>query len=91
MIQSAETTDLTAEADDAQSAREAIEAQVPDGYDLIQVHNSMPRGGRVIATGVIRPAAVDTVEADGADYAAAKAAIVSQLPPGYRVLSYQVV
>ena len=87
LVQSKVVTELTAEADDAQAARELIEAQVPEGYELVQVHNSMPRGGRVIATGQIRLAAVDELEASGADYAAARAALLAQIPEDHRLLS----
>jgi hypothetical protein len=87
LIQSSETTELTAEADDAETARQLVEEQVPDGFELIQVHNAMPRGGRVIATALIRPVAVTEIEADGADYASARAALRAALPEGQRLLS----
>lgn len=87
LIQSSETTELTAEADDAETARRLVEEQVPDGYELIQVHNAMPRGGRVIATAVIRAAAVSEIEAQGADYASARNALRAALPEGQRLLS----
>ena len=87
LIQSTETTELTAEADDAQSARALIEEQVPEGFDLLQVHNSMPRGGRVIATGLIRPSAVEEIDAEGADYASAQDALRTRVPEGRRLLS----
>jgi hypothetical protein len=88
MIQSSETSELTAEADDAQSARDLIEAQVPDGFELVQVHNTMPRGGRVVAKGLMRAAAVSELEAEAPDYATAKRMIESELPAGFRVLSF---
>jgi len=87
LIQSSATQELTAEADDAQAARALIEEQVPEGFELLQVHNAMPRGGRVIATGIIRASAVRELEADGADYAAASAALRAQVPPDHRLLS----
>ncbi|GAA2049250.1 MULTISPECIES: hypothetical protein [Leifsonia] len=87
LIQSSETRELTAEADDAASARALIEEQVPDGFDLVQVHNAMPRGGRVIATAVIRPSAVEEIEAEGSDYAAARDALRSQVPSTHLLLS----
>ncbi|MFJ3395371.1 hypothetical protein [Leifsonia aquatica] len=67
LIQSSVTEELTAEADDAETARAAIDEQVPDGYELIRVRHAMPRGGRVIATGTIRLAEVRELDADGAD------------------------
>jgi hypothetical protein len=87
LIQSSETQELTAEADDAQSARALIEEQVPDGFDLLQVHNAMPRGGRVIATAIIREAAIEEIEAEGADYAAARDALRARVPSTHRLLS----
>jgi len=86
VIQSIIVTELTAEADDAQSARALIDAQVPDGYELLQVHNAMPRGGRVIATGRIRPRATIEIEATGADYSTARATLLSQIPDDHRLL-----
>ncbi|MGN7797443.1 hypothetical protein [Leifsonia sp. 22587] len=87
LIQTSLTSELTAEADDAESARALIEAQVPDGFDLLQVHNAMPRGGRVIATAVIRESAVQELEAEGADYAAARDALRAKVPADHRLLS----
>ncbi|WP_295118638.1 hypothetical protein [uncultured Leifsonia sp.] len=87
LIQSSETQELTAEADDAETARKLVEAQVPEGYELIQVHNAMPRGGRVIATALIRAAAVTEIEADGGDYAIARDALRARVPEGHRLLS----
>jgi hypothetical protein len=87
LIQSSETRELTAEADDAESARALIEEQVPEGFDLLQVHNAMPRGGRVIATAIIRESAVTELEADGPDYAAARDALRAAVPAGHRLLS----
>lgn len=91
LIQSSETRELTAEADDAGTARELVEAQVPEGFELIQVHNAMPRGGRVIATGIMRPSAVTDIEAEGGDYAAARDALRAAVPEGQRLLSIVVV
>lgn len=87
LIQSSETQELTAEADDAQSARALIEEQVPEGFDLLQVHNAMPRGGRVIAKAIIREAAIQEIEAEGADYAAARDALRARIPSTHRLLS----
>lgn len=87
LVQASETSEVTAEADDAETARGLVEEQVPEGYDLLQVHNAMPRGGRVIATGVIRPAAVGEIEAEGADYSAARDALRAAVPEGQRLLS----
>lgn len=87
LIQSSETQEVTAEADDAATARELVEAQVPEGYELIQVHNAMPRGGRVIASGIVRAAAVTEIEADGADYPSARDALRAAVPEGQRLLS----
>ncbi|MFF9564876.1 hypothetical protein ACF1AJ_16135 [Leifsonia sp. NPDC014704] len=87
LIQSSETQELTAEADDAQSARALIEEQVPEGFDLLQVHNAMPRGGRVIAKAIIREAAIEEIEAEGADYAAARDALRARIPSTHRLLS----
>jgi len=87
LIQSSETRELTAEADDADSARSLIEEQVPEGFDLLQVHNAMPRGGRVIAKAIIREAAVQEIEAEGADYAAARDALRAAVPATHRLLT----
>lgn len=87
VVQSSVTQEVTAEADDAQTARALVEEQVPAGYDLLQVHNSMPRGGRVIATGLVRPAAVQELEAEGADYASARDALRAAVPEDHRLLS----
>lgn len=86
LIQSIAIDEITAEADDAQSARALIESQVPTGYELIQVHNSMPRGGRVIATGRIRSAETQKIDADGSDYRSARAALEEAIPDGHRLL-----
>lgn len=87
LIQSTVVTEITAEAEDTQAARAMIEEQVPEGYELIQVHNEMPRGGRVIATGRIRPAAVDELDATGSDYPSARAALLAKMPADHRLLS----
>ncbi|MCI0157247.1 hypothetical protein KNO15_11125 [Leifsonia shinshuensis] len=87
LIQSSQTQELTAEADDAATARELVEAQVPEGSELIQVHNAMPRGGRVIATAIVRPTAVTEIEADGPDYVSARDALRAAVPDGQRLLS----
>jgi phosphotransferase system HPr-like phosphotransfer protein len=86
LIQSTVVDELTAEADDAQAARARIEGQVPDGYELIQVHNAMPRGGRVIATGRIRSATTQDIEAEGPDYRSARAALEAAIPEDHRLL-----
>lgn len=86
LIQSIVVEEITAEADDAQSARALIEAQVPDGYELIQVHNAMPRGGRVIATGRIRSAVTRELEATGPDYTSAREALLAEIPADHRLL-----
>jgi hypothetical protein len=91
MVQSSETAELMAEADDAESARALVEEQVPEGYELLRVHNAMPRGGRVIATAVMRVAAVTEIEAEGADYPAARDALRAAVPEGQRLLSITVV
>lgn len=87
LIQSSETRELTAEADDAQSARALIEEQVPEGFDLLRVHNAMPRGGRVIATAIIRESAVSEIEAEAPDYASARDALRAQVPAAHVLLS----
>ena len=87
VMQTTETRELTAEADDAESARAAVKEQVPDGFELLEVHNAMPRGGRVIATAVIRESATQHIEADGADYPAARDALRAKVPEGQRLLS----
>lgn len=87
LIQSKVVTELTAEGDDAQAARALIEEQVPEGFELIRVHNSMPRGGRVIATGEIRSAGVVELEANGADYKTAREALLKKIPEDHRLLS----
>ncbi|MEN2736162.1 hypothetical protein ABCS02_00090 [Microbacterium sp. X-17] len=87
MTQTTETRELTAEADDAETARALVAEQVPDGFELLQVHNAMPRGGRVIATAVIRESATQLIEADGADYVAARDALRARVPDGHRLLS----
>jgi hypothetical protein len=87
LIQSSLTQELTAEADDAESARALIEEQVPEGYDLLQVHNAMPRGGRVIAKAIIRESAVAEIDAEGVDYAAAREALRAKVPADHRLLT----
>ncbi|MEV8213150.1 hypothetical protein [Leifsonia sp. NPDC077715] len=87
LVQSSETRELTAEADDAESARALIEEQVPEGFELLQVHNAMPRGGRVIAKAIIRETAVAEIEAEGPDYAAARDALRAAVPASHRLLS----
>lgn len=86
LIQSSMVDEITAEADDAQSARALINAQVPKGYELIQVHNAMPRGGRVIATGRIRSSATQELDAEGPDYRSARAALEAAIPQDHRLL-----
>ena len=58
-----------------------------EGFELLQVHNAMPRGGRVIATAIIRERAVSELEAEGADYAAARDALRAKVPEGRRLLN----
>jgi hypothetical protein len=86
VIQSTVVEELTAEADDAPGARALIEAQVPDGYELLQVHNSMARGGHVIATGRIRLAATREIEGTGPDYQSARDALLAEVPADHRLL-----
>lgn len=87
LTQTTETRELTAEADDAETARALVEEQVPEGFELLQVHNAMPRGGRVIATAIIRASATQQIDADGADYPAARDALRAKVPEGQRLLS----
>jgi hypothetical protein len=87
VTQTTETRELTAEADDADTARALVKEQEPEGFELLQVHNAMPRGGRVIATAVIRASATQVVEADGADYTTARDALRARVPEGHRLLS----
>ncbi|WP_369963908.1 hypothetical protein [Leifsonia sp. EB34] len=87
MTQTTETRELTAEADDAETARALVKEQVPQGFELLQVHNAMPRGGRVIATAIIRESATQHIEADGTDYPAARDALRAKVPEGQRLLS----
>jgi len=87
LVQTSVTAEVTAEADDAETARTLVEEQVPAGFELLQVHNAMPRGGRVIATGVIREAAIAEITAEGADYAAARDALRAAVPEDHRLLS----
>ncbi|MDN4613038.1 hypothetical protein P5G50_01125 [Leifsonia sp. F6_8S_P_1B] len=91
LVQPSATQEVTAEADDAQTARALVEEQVPEGFELLQVHNAMPRGGRVIATGVIRRTAIQELEAEGADYAAAREALRASVPADHLLLSIVVV
>ncbi|WP_426624446.1 hypothetical protein ACPPVW_18135 [Leifsonia sp. McL0607] len=86
VIQPTKVTELTASADDVQTAREAIEVQVPDGYDLLQVHNTMAPGGAVVATARIRPSEIQELEAEGIGYMAARDALRSRVPEGWRLL-----
>lgn len=44
------------------------------------------KGGVTTATGEIRPDRTEAVEAEGADYAAAAAALRTQVPAGYVLL-----
>ncbi|MGO4536964.1 hypothetical protein [Leifsonia sp. 2MCAF36] len=87
LIQTSQTRELDAEADDAESARALIEEQVPEGFDLLQVHNAMPRGGRVIAKAIIRQSAVEEIEAEGPDYATARDALRAAVPATHRLLT----
>ncbi|WP_374009353.1 hypothetical protein [Leifsonia sp. LS-T14] len=91
LIQSSQTRELDAEADDAQAARALIEEQVPEGFELLQVHNAMPRGGRVIAKAIIRESATREIEADGPDYASARDALRAKVPADHRLLTIVVV
>ncbi|WP_426624496.1 hypothetical protein ACPPVW_18395 [Leifsonia sp. McL0607] len=86
VIQSTEVTELTASANDVQTAREAIEAQMPAGYDLLQVNNTMAPGGAVVATARIRPSETQELEAEGTDYVTARDALRSRVPEGWRLL-----
>jgi hypothetical protein len=85
LIQSKVVTELTAEAGDMPGARPLIE-KVPEGYELIQAHNSMARGGHVIPVGQIRPAATREIEATGADYRSAREALLGKTPEDHRLL-----
>lgn len=87
LIQSSETQEISAEADDAASARELLIAQVPNGFDLIQVHNAMPRGGRVIATGMVRAVSVQEINAEGSTYDEARDNLRARVPETMRLLS----
>jgi len=91
LIQSSVTQEITAEADDAETARAAIEDQVADGYELIRVRHSMPRGGRVIATGTVRLTEVRDLDSMGSNYGEARDALRAAVPEGWRLLSIQVV
>lgn len=87
LIQNIRTSELTAEADDAETARALVEEQLPEGFELTQVHNAMPRGGRVIATAVIRPATITEIEAEGDDYETARDALRAAVPADHRLLA----
>lgn len=87
LIQSSTTSEITAEADDAEAARSLVEEQLPDGFELLRVHNAMPRGGRVIASAVIRSATVTEITAEGVDYAAARDALHAAIPADHCLLA----
>lgn len=87
LIQSSATSELAVEADDAETAHALVVEQLPDGFELLQVHNAMPRGGRVIATGIIRSSAITEITADGPDYATAREALRAAVPTNHRLLS----
>ena len=91
IVQSSETSELTAEAKDAESARELVRGQVADGFELLRVHSAKPSGGRVVAMAVVRPATIEEIEAEGADYTAAREALRAAVPEGKRLLSIVVV
>lgn len=86
LYRSGGTYTITAEADDAESARDLLENQVPEGHELTQVHNAMPRGGRVIATGTLRASAVSEITAEGDDYRTAVGSLRAAVPEGSLLL-----
>ncbi|NEN04730.1 hypothetical protein G3T36_02500 [Diaminobutyricibacter tongyongensis] len=86
LIQSTVIEEITAEADDLLSARAQIAELAPAGYELLQVHDEMPTGGRVIATGHIRLAATREIEATGPDYKSSHDALLAEVPEGHRLL-----
>lgn len=86
LIRSGVTHTITAEAEDAEAARKLLHDQVADGYELTQVQNAMPRGGRVIATGTVRNPAVSEIMAEGENYTRAFEALRAAVPADHLLL-----
>lgn len=86
LVRSSGTRTINAEADDTESARDLLQDQVGNGYELTQVHNAMPRGGRVIATGTVRDPAVSEITAEGGNYPDAVEALRMAVPAGHTLL-----
>jgi hypothetical protein len=86
LIRSKVVPEITAEGADVPGARALIEEQLPEGYELIQVHNSMARGDHVIVVGQIRLAATSELEATGTDYRTASEAMLAKIPEDHRLL-----
>lgn len=84
------TVELVAEGHDRGSAYDALAAQVPAGQELVQAHFTM-KDSVTTARGIIRSARVEPIEADGANYAAASAALEAQVPDGYVLLGCVIV
>ncbi|CAM5537099.1 hypothetical protein [Leifsonia shinshuensis] len=88
---SAEDHQFQVTADTAAEAREAIEAQVPAGHDLVEVLHQSQRTGGVVATARTRPTETRELTAEGRSYEEAKAALSAAVPDGWRILSTRVV
>lgn len=86
LIRSGVTHTLTAEAEDAEAARKLLNDQVANGYELTQVQNAMPRGGRVIATGTVRDPAVSEITSEGENYPSAVEALRAAVPADHLLL-----
>lgn len=83
------TREITQEAQDVTEARRLIEEQVPAGFEIIRLDVGKTETGSLV-TGILRTTEVSYIEAEGADYEAARAALKAQLPEGCMTLGIQV-
>ena len=84
------TVETEASAPDVAELRAAVLALTPPGHELAQLLGRGRVDGNLVGTAVFRSTSTGTVEAEGRDYPAARAALRAMVPAEQLVLSVRV-
>jgi hypothetical protein len=91
MLRDRATVEVEASAAGVPELRAAVLALTPPDHELAQLLNGGRVDGNLVGTAVFRSTATSTVEVEGRDYAAARAALAARVTADQVVLSVRVV
>lgn len=81
------TVETEASAPDAAELRAAVLELTPPGHELAQLRGHGRVDGNLVGTAVFLSTSTSTIEAEGRDYSAARAALSAMVQPEQLVLS----